>query len=381
MRVLHVIPSLGPARGGPSVAARLMARASVRAGLTVDVATTNDNDSALLDVPLNEPVSEDGVRYHYFARDARPYTVSRALAAWLRAHVGDYDVAHLHALFSFSTTAAAMAAHRRGVPYIVRPLGVLARYGMAQHAGLKQLSWHLVERHVLKGAAAVHFTSIAERDEARRLPGLWQSAVVPLGVELGGFSTTRDRAWLKTHAPHFAHDVVFLFLSRIHPKKRLDLVIAAVQRLRADGVRAALVVAGAGEPGYVAQLQKTTDGVHWAGHVHGAEKLALLAAADAFVLPSINENFGIAVVEALASGLPVVITEGVAIHREIERANAGMIVDAAVEALAGALHRLVAGDVRRQLGANGRALAEQEFSVEAMARGISALYERAVRTA
>ena len=150
MRVLHVIPSVGPLRGGPSVALGIMARALQDAGVQVDVATTNDNDRELIDVPIGQPVNHDGINYWYFRRTAHPYTTSAGLAAWLRRNVSNYDVVHTHALFSFSTSAAAAAARRARVPYIVRPLGTLARYGMLQHSLLKQLSFYMLERRMLR---------------------------------------------------------------------------------------------------------------------------------------------------------------------------------------------------------------------------------------
>src|SRR5687768_8391821 len=112
MRILHVIPSVGSLRGGPSVAMAVMARALADMGMTVDVATTNDNDSALLDVPIGTPVDQQGVCYRYFERTTYPYTTSAGLARWLRREVGGYDIVHTHALFSFATAAAANAARR-----------------------------------------------------------------------------------------------------------------------------------------------------------------------------------------------------------------------------------------------------------------------------
>src|SRR5688500_8547267 len=104
MRVLHVIPSIGPLRGGPSLVMGVMARALRDAGVEVDVATTNDNDTQLLNVPIGVPVNENGVRYWYFERSAHPYTTSAGLARWLRGNIRNYDVVHAHALFSFSTS-------------------------------------------------------------------------------------------------------------------------------------------------------------------------------------------------------------------------------------------------------------------------------------
>jgi glycosyltransferase involved in cell wall biosynthesis len=370
MRVLHVTPSIGPLRGGPSVAMGVIARALRDAGVQVDVATTNDNDTELLDVPIGEPVDQDGVCYRYFERTAQPYTTSAGLARWLRSHTADYDVVHAHALFSFSTSAAAAAARKQRVPYVVRPLGTLARYGMQQHSLLKQLSWYMLERRILRHAAAVHFTSEAERAEAERL-GRWRSAVVPLGVE-----PPRE---IRRPAPD-AERPVYLFLSRIHPKKRCELLLQAFWLVRESVPRAQLVLAGHAPPSYLQELHKLSADlgiaahVQWVGHANHARKTELLQQAHVFVLPSVNENFGIAAVEALAAGVPVVLTEGVAIHREVEARGAGIIADDTVAALAEAMLELRQPERQRAMSQQAAQLARDTFSIEAMQLGLLQLY-------
>ena len=371
MKVLHVIPSIGPLRGGPSIAMGTIARALRDGGVQVDVATTNDNDSELLSVPLEQPVDEAGVRYWYFARTAYPYTTSTGLARWLRRRAGEYDIIHTHALFSFSTSVAAAAARKFGVPYIVRPLGTLAPYGMQQHSFLKQVSWLMVERRLLRQAAAIHFTSEAEREDAERL-GKWRSVVVPLGVPSPAH-IPRDHA--------DASELVFLFLSRIHPKKRVELLLEAFAEVR-KSLPARLVIAGTGDADYVSALKAraaqldVAQAVSWPGHVSGVAKDRLLTEAHAFVLPSINENFGIAPVEALAAGLPVVLSQGVAIHREVEAGHAGVVVDDDAHSLATGMLSLRDAATRRVMSANAEALARTKFSIEAMQRGLIAMYEQ-----
>src|SRR6266404_1715192 len=147
MKVLHVIPSVGALRGGPSVAVRTMARGVSEQGVTVHVVTTDDNGRGRLAVPYGRPVVEDGFTCWYFRRQTRFYTVSWPLCRWLARHAADYDLIHIHALFSFATTVAAFWAARRGVPYVVRPLGTLNTWGIEnRRALLKQVSLRLVER-------------------------------------------------------------------------------------------------------------------------------------------------------------------------------------------------------------------------------------------
>ena len=348
-----------------------MARALAEMGMTVDVATTNDNDSKLLDVPIGKPVEQQGVCYRYFERTTYPYTTSAGLARWLRKEVAGYDIVHTHALFSFATSAAANAARRRRVPYIVRPLGTLASYGMQQHALLKRLSWLMVERNILRHAAAVHFTSEAERLEAARL-GDWRGMVVPLGVEVPDAAPPA--------AP--VGDPVFLFMSRLHPKKRVGLLFTAFRELLQSAPSARLIVAGDGTRDHVEALKQlsVTLGIaahlEWMGHVSGADKQRLWARAHAFVLPSINENFGIAAVEAMAAGVPVVLTRGVAIHVEVEEHGAGVVVADDAPALAAGMRALLAPGAREAMAERALSLAHGTFSVEAMQRGLRRMYEQ-----
>src|SRR5262245_51284458 len=149
-RVLHVIPSVGPARGGPSVAMGILARGLAATGVDVDVATTNDDGPGLLDIPLGRPVEREGATYWYFHRQIPFYTISWPLTRWVAGHVNGYDLVHIHALFSQPSVAAAVAARRSGVPYIVRPLGTLNRFGMEKRRPrLKRLSYRLLERRIL----------------------------------------------------------------------------------------------------------------------------------------------------------------------------------------------------------------------------------------
>src|SRR5438552_8807806 len=147
-----------------------LARSLHREGIDTHVATTNDDGPRRSDVRCGEPVLQDGVKYWYFPRQTRFYAVSWPLATWLAAHVSEFDVVHIHALFSFATLPAAFWANRRHVPYIVRPLGTLSEWGMKnRRPWLKTLSFRFIESVVLKHAALVHYTSNQERREAERL--------------------------------------------------------------------------------------------------------------------------------------------------------------------------------------------------------------------
>src|SRR5579871_4552767 len=179
-KVLHVIPSVGPVRGGPSVMVRTLARGLAQSGVETDIATTDDNGPGRLDVPCGRPVVEHGVTYWHFRRQSRFYTFSWPLTTWLARNVGKYEVVHIHAVFSYAASPAAYWARRCGVPYFVRPLGILNRWGMEQRRpGLKKLSFRFIERPMLRDAAFVHFTSEQERCEATELGIDMRSVIIP----------------------------------------------------------------------------------------------------------------------------------------------------------------------------------------------------------
>jgi len=344
---------------------RTMARYLVERGLEVHVATTDDNGRDRFRVGQDLPIREDGVAYWIFPRQTRFYQMSFPLTRWLRKHLCDYDLVHIHALFSYASVATALLAKSAGVPYLIRPLGTLNQWGMRnRHRLLKKMSFRLIESRILRGAARVQFTSEQEALEARLL-GVGHNAVVianpvepfPLGVIRGGF---------RAGHPELDNRTIVLFLSRLDAKKGLDLLLPAFASVRRRHPDAILVIAGDGDAMFVADLKEQTrrlgidSGIIWAGFLRGEAKNAALADADVFVLPSYSENFGVAVVEAMGAGIPVIVSNQVGIHREVSGAEAGLVVQCLPEQLEAALTRMIADrQTRMKMGQNARELAFQ----------------------
>jgi glycosyltransferase involved in cell wall biosynthesis len=377
LRVLHVIPSVSLRDGGPTRTIGIIERALSAAGVKVTTLTT-DHDLELHG-GSHVLAAENGVRRIYAHKWLDPYKVAPRLVPHLIQAAETHDVMHIHALFSFASTAAAWVARRRRLPYVVRPLGTLSTYGMrARRHWLKRLSLALIEGPTLRHAAAVHFTSPAELDEAGALCLAMRSVVIPLGVEAEFGQPTAPLE----HSALVARRVI-LFLSRLDPKKNVEVLIDAVASSPMLGSSCALLIAGTGEAGYVASLKARaaaaglSDRTVWLGHVDGAQKRAALAVADVFVLPSFSENFGIAAVEALLAGVPCVLGEGVAVAQEVEKVGAGLVVPPEPTAVAQALERILVSDasVRRDMALRGKRVAEEKFSAHGMAQQLVALYE------
>lgn len=383
MKVLHVIPSMSPKDGGPSFVMPLIARGLQRAGVAVDVATTvGDEEAALLDGDPGRPVTRDNVNYFYFRRQAEFYKVSRPLTRWLARHIGDYNLVHIHALFSYATSAAANLAIKNRVPYIIRPLGALNRWGMENRRRLlKQLSFRFVERRILTNAASIHYTSRQEKLEAELAGVTTTPVVIPLGIDTSLFQSGETAARFYNRFPIAEGRQIILFLSRLDPKKGLDILLRAFREVHAAHPASLLVMAGDGKREFVAGLKELAaelgidEHVVWTGFLGGDDKTAALSAASLFALPSYSENFGIALVEAMAAGLPCVLSDQVGIAPDVDEFQAGSVVPCEDAALASALKQLLAdADLRRRFGENAVRLANARFSIEAMTGSLVKLY-------
>lgn len=387
MRVLHVIPSLDLRDGGPSVALPQMARSLDALGLKIDVATTmSETDAAKQGIRLGEPQNHEGYTVRYFKRQTGFYKLSLPLRSWVRSHAREYDLLHIHALFSHAPLAAARAARGAGVPYIMRPLGLLNSWGMQnRRRWVKAASFRLLDRPALNHASAIHYTSAAERDEAARLHLKSRAVVVPLGIDTAPFGALPSaEIFFAEFPPTRGRDIV-LFLSRIDPKKGLDDLLPAFAKVRAQHGNALLVIAGSGNDTYVNSLKNLArklgmeEHVLWTGALEGQLKLAAYAAAGIFVLPSYSENFGIALLEAMAARLACISTEGVALAREA--GDAVLRVEPGVNTLHGLIASLLENKSwRTEIGARAAALVNSKYALDAVGHQLAAMYESALET-
>jgi len=306
----------------------------------------------------------------------------RSDKARLREAIADAQVLHLHTPWEPSNLQAAALARQAGVPYVLSAHGMLDDWSMAQKGFKKRAYLKLAGGKLLRRAARVHFTAQAEHDQARKWLVSDNGVVLPLVMDLSPFENLPGPDLARQRfAPLRQADTKLLFLSRVHPKKGVDLLIKALAELRTRGRTASLLIAGPGEQPYVESLKKLAaslnvgENVQFCGMIRGEEKLSLYQAADLFVLPTSQENFGLVLIEALACRLPVITTQGVDIWKELQNAGA-MIADRSPLAIALAIENMLADPALNQRREQGRAWVLNELNPEKVAREYESLYEQ-----
>ncbi|MCA0303460.1 MAG: glycosyltransferase [Proteobacteria bacterium] len=385
MRLLHVVPTYLPAvrYGGPIRSVHALCRSLAAAGHDVHVFTTNVDGPGDSDVPLLQPVDLEGVKVTYFpSRRLRRLYWSPPMGRALAASVGTFDLVHLHAIFLWPILAAARAARGAGVPYVLSPRGMLVPELIRRKSRLVKQAWiSLIERRNLEAASAILTTSSAE---AGHLAGFGWSlppvVTIPHGVDdplpMGTAPVAADVSQALKGGP-----MVF-FLGRLSWEKGLDRLIDALPF--APSVRA--VLAGESADGYAESLaaQARQLGIESrltivARHVDGADKEALFGAASAFAMTSLSENFGIASLEAMRRGVPVIATPDVGMSEIVRESGAGRVVEATPEAIGRGLEEVMADETaRRAMGEAGRAHVVAHYGWPSIADRVAGLYRSIV---
>lgn len=297
--------------------------------------------------------------------------LSRALSAGLRRSSDHVDVFHNHGLWLFPNVSAGRVAASAAKPLIVSPRGMLAPEALKFSARKKWLFWMLLQRSALAHAAAWHATCLEEAEDIRAFGINSPIAIIPNGVD--------DASLLATHDPRRKVRTA-LFLSRIHPKKGLPNLIAAWAGIEGQRPDWELVIAGPDEGGHRAELVKQAadlgaNSIRFLEAVYEDEKADRLASADLFVLPTKSENFGVAVAEALAAGLPAIVTKG-APWSGLADHGSGWWIDHGVEPLKAALldATSLSVEVRNEMGVRGRAWMARDFGWDVIGREMASVY-------
>jgi glycosyltransferase involved in cell wall biosynthesis len=386
MRVLQVIPSIDPSYGGPSIALIDLAKSLSSLGITSEIITT---DLGMKNgVNYGQIVDFRGVKVRYFPRILkswlpRDFALSPQLYRWLTLHITDYDVVHIYGLFSYPNSVAADIAYRAGIPYVIKPCGMLDPWCLKQRALKKRAYLKLVGDRLLKNASAVMFTTKEESNISYKPKTQPKSFIIPLGVDLSGRTKVID-----DNFSFPADKKIILFLSRIDPKKGLDLLIPALKRLYSVRNDFIAVIAGNGNAEYETRIRHLVESsglnevTHFVGFVDGEKKYHLLEKASCFVLPSYQENFGVSVIEAMGVGCPVVISDQVNIYHDVLSAGAGRVVRCEVDDVFIAIDDLLNNDAARHtMSINGQKLVSEKYNWEKIGSEILQMYQGCLQSA
>lgn len=394
MRILHVIVSLDPANGGSVAACLRLCHELAQRGEDVALYTTFD---ARRPAEASQRLADAGrVDIRSFPAQVSLYGFSLPLFNALRKAIARTDIVHVHGLYRFDFVAATSLCRYYGVPYIIKPHGSLDPFSFRVRRWRKWLPEQLVVAPAMARASAVQFSNEEEMQLAAST-GLFRAGngkpvfngvTVPEGVDAEDLDSQGSPEDFRRAHPETRGKKIVLFLSRLAPKKGLDILakaFALVCRQRSD-VR--LVIAGPDNEGCCAKVrgwleeEGVLDRVTFTGMVIGAARSSTYRAADVFVLPSYGENFGMVVTEAMAYGVPVVISNRVNIWRDIEQAEAGLVVDCDPGQTGQAIIRLLEHpSLAQRLGRQGQFLVRQHFTWQKAGDQMQSIYRQIVAEA
>jgi glycosyltransferase involved in cell wall biosynthesis len=392
MRILHVIPSISLVRGGPSQAVIDIVRALCAQGIEAEILTTNDDGPDLLDVPVAQLVEYQQVPVRFFSRFSPPiqpireFAFSSQLTQWLWRHIQDYDLIHLHAIFSYSCTATMAIARIKNVPYIVRPNGLLCTWSLQQSRLKKQIYLAAIERSNLNCSQSIEFTAAQEQQEVAALNIHAKNFVLPYGLSLPE-SILDARLRLRQKLQIEADEPIILFMSRLHPKKGLEYLIPALGKLKNSNF--SFILAGNGSPEYEDKIENLLrvsgieDRTHPTGFVRGEMKNLLLQGADIFALTSHSESFGLAVLEAIAAGLSIVTTPGVPLSTVVRQHQLGVITEVEIDKIEIAIQDCLDGlqNIQQTEARRDRAyqLIQQNYTWDCIAKNLIKIYKNVLQ--
>ena len=366
MKILHVISGLDPQNGGTTTALVGMATSQVRAGLDVSVLSTWIIEDGK---PVAEMLRASGVQVMHIGPATGKLSRHPELQKVMMGAVNNADVVHIHGLFEQAQHDAARAAMELKKPYVITPHGLLSPWNMQQNKWGKKfyMLWRL--RKNLHRAAAIHYTTDAERDLAMslKLPG--KAVVMLLGLDVEEFETLPEPGTFRRLFPQLSDQPFVLFLGRLDYKKGLDILIPAFADANLQNVK--LVLAGPDRDGYEPTVRRLVEQHHlqdrviFTGMLRGRDRLAAYVDASLFTLTSYQENFGITVIEAMACGCPVLISDQVNMFSQVK--EAGRVVAANREATKVALVEMMNDPILKDMGKNGRDFAIRKYDWNAIA--------------
>lgn len=384
MKVLHITPSYEPAweLGGVVRAVSSLCRGLARLGVDVTVFTTDRGNNRRLAVPVNRMLELGGVKVWYFRADySLKFAYSRALYAALKSCITEFDLLNFHAFWCYPGIVAGIEARKQRIPYIVFTHGTIADYALAHKPFKKKIYMKLVEERNLRQASALCYTVELEREMTASLGLSAPSFVIPNGVEPSEFRHLPDKQQAKEKWGLPTDSQPILYLGRLVQGKSLQMLLEAFTRVAETLPRAYLVLAGP-DQGLKSTLMelaarlKVESRVIFTGYVKPEKRNSLLRAAEVLALVSQGENFGYTAVEAMMTGLPVLVSEKVGISREITADRAGLVIPLHINAIAKALMQMLSAPKKlKTMGRAAAAAARRRYDIKVVAQMMATAYE------
>ncbi|RJQ43497.1 MAG: glycosyltransferase [Nitrospiraceae bacterium] len=395
MKLLCISPGYWPAfqYGGPIVSVHNLNKTLIKAGIDVTVYATNAGLNGT--VQVNREVTVDGLKVIYFDFlkyfefvGSTGWQLSLSLNNALKKNLKSFDLVHIHAVWNYPSGAAAHYCRKYDKPYMITPRGMLYPYTLGKMGWKKLPYFKLITKRDLRSASAIHYTTEDELEKCHSYLGLRNKAVVvPNGIDISEFTSLPSPDILKARYPALSNKKVILFLGRISWKKGLDVLVKAFASVKKRRDDVHLLIAGNDEGGYVKKVRKwlKDEGISkdatFTGLLEGSAKLEAFAGSDLFVLPSYSENFGMAVIEAMACGLPVIISDQVGIYREVINAEAGVVISPDATELAKALANMLDDpDNNIKFKENSRKLVSERFTWDKISGQMMQIYESMIRS-
>lgn len=379
MKVLHIIPSYYPAiqLGGPIQSVHEINKALVKKGTPVHVFTLIAGLEISKEIKPNVWFEFDGVKVKYldYVKITR-YNYSFSFLLNVFKNIKNYDLVHLTGIWNFPILAGSLCSIFYNKPFIISPRGSLYEETVnLKRSRIKKIYLKLFSRFFLKKASVIHYTSKDEFEKVERFLQIGKkSTIIHNGIDLKTIFQMKNDELFESKFPELRDRKYILSLGRITKKKGFDLLIPAMKKIVENRKGIFLIIAGPDDEGYLNEVKKIINennlerNIVFTGLIDGELKWSVYRHAEIFVLPSYSENFGNTVVEAMACGTPVVVTNKVGISRELQQNDSGIIVDTTVDSLCNGIHLLLTNKkLREKIINNSQAMIKQFFDIDCVA--------------
>jgi glycosyltransferase involved in cell wall biosynthesis len=382
MKVLHITQSLSPEWGGPSKVVSDLTEALAKKGVKISIFAPVENGKA------RTLIKPKGVDLKLFPTGflSRFWTsFSPALAGACQSEISKFDLVHIHEIWHHPHFAAYREAKKARKPYVVTLHGQLDTWCLNHKALKKKIYSTLIQKRILKKASGLHAIAEEELKVISNYVDNGKVFIIPNGISLEHFQDLPPREEIEKLYPELKGKYVLLFLGRIHPKKGLDILAKAFGAVLKERSDIQLLIAGPDNDGYKNHIEKilkregALENTTFTGMLTGSDKLAALSRSDVFVLPSYSDVLGISTLEAMACGIPVIITKNCNFP-EVAEAGAGEVIEPDVAQLEKVLMKLLGNPgACNEMGKRGKRLIEDRYTWDKIASEMIEVYESVLR--